>query len=439
MNGTMATTAKALSTAAILIGMAAAARAETRLTLAQAQALARGRRSDLAAGELGVRLGQLERLRAGLRRVRLGAGGRWSEQLEQRFANAPPALCATVDGLCRPLSRDRVIDLWANLEVPVWTGFTLEAEWARAGQLERGARAEQEARRKALNLEVARAYWEVRLAELQYQSAARALARRSEVAAVVKARFDGGLAPRTDHGRAEGAVLRQRATVAELQGREAEARAELAAALQIDEAIALADDPDDEVALPALATVLASAARRPELAAAQARTEAQAQQVRAVRGTYWPEISLFARAEAQNQALGVTQPGLMGNFSAGVQASWQALDGFLTWQAVQVAEVERDRLVLEQERLRHLVDAEVRRAHARLAGALAQRRPLAEARALAETTVALTRRRYQAGTSLLIELLDAEDELAQLDAAVVGKAVEIAEAQAALAAAGGEP
>jgi hypothetical protein len=53
--------------------------------------------------------------------------------------------------------------------------------------------------------------------------------------------------------------------------------------------------------------------------------------------------------------------------------------------------------------------------------------------------VALIQRRYQAGAALLIEVLDAEDELAELDAAAAGNAIEIALAQAALAAARGQP
>src|SRR5439155_24039078 len=150
-------------------------------------------------------------------------------------------------------------------------------------------------------------------------SAARALARRTEVAAVIKARFDGGLAPRTDYGRAQAALLRQRAALAELEGRAAEARADLAAALQIDDRVVLTDDPPaDGAALAPLSQALAEARRRrPELELADARVGAQAQEARAIRGALWPELSLFAQADAQNEALGVTQPSLIGNFSAG--------------------------------------------------------------------------------------------------------------------------
>jgi outer membrane protein TolC len=409
------------------------------LSLEQAQRLAARQRSESGEAELDVRLADLDRARAGLRRVRVEAGGRWHEQLEQRNRGAPAELCAQVDGLCGPPSRARIIDLSANLEIPLWTGFGLEAEWARAGQLQRAAQARQRAVLGALKREIARAYWAVRAAELLREAAARALSRRTEVAAAIRARFDGGLAPRSDQNRAEAALLRQRAQLAELDGRLATARAELAAALQLEDEVRLTDTPPDQPPpLPPLSAVVADARRRPELALAEARTQAQAQEKRSLESAFWPQVSLFGHAGASNEVLGVNQPRLVGNFSAGLAVNWLALDGFLTWQAARAAEIQQQKLALEQRRIRALLEAEARVAHARLASALARRAPLLEARSLAESTVLLLRRRYQAGAALLIELLQAEDELAELEAAVVSEVVELADAQAALAAARGE-
>ena len=131
--------------AALVLVAPAPARAQLALSLEEAQAIARRQRSEVAAAALDVRLAGFERLRAGLRRVRVHVSGRWSEQVEQRYVNAPPELCTSIDNLCRPLGRARVVDLSAHLEVPVFTGFGLEAEWSRAGQLERAARAQQRA------------------------------------------------------------------------------------------------------------------------------------------------------------------------------------------------------------------------------------------------------------------------------------------------------
>src|SRR5687768_15065497 len=177
---------------------ASAAAGENRLSLQEAVALARARRPEIAGAELDVRLARLGMLRAGLSRVQLGLEGRWGEQVEHLYVNAPPGLCASIEGLCQPTQRRRVIDLSATLEVPLWTGMRLEAGWSKARQLERAAQAQQRSRRRTLTLEVAEAYWTVRLAELLRDTAERALVRRTGVANILQARADAGLAPRTD-------------------------------------------------------------------------------------------------------------------------------------------------------------------------------------------------------------------------------------------------
>lgn len=414
--------------------------AQEKLSLQGAVERAMSRRSELATAELDVRLARIERVRAALRRVRLRLDGRWSEQRERRFVGASAELCAAQGISCGGWARARVIDAAAQVELPLWTGMALEAEWSRARHLERASQAEQRARRRDLKLEVTRAYWTVRWLELLRTSAQQALERREQVAAAIKARFGAGIAPRTDQGRAESARLRQRAQLAELEGRLTEARADLGAALQIDPAFTLTDDPPTTApVLPSLAGALAEARRqRPELEAAGARTAAQGEQARVVRGALWPEISLFARAEAHNELLGIPQPNLIRHYSAGLLFSWLSLDGLAIWQDARAAELERQKLGHEGQRLAHLIDAEVRRAHGQLAAAVAERTPLLEAQAIARDTVALIKRRYQAGAALLIEVLDAEDELAELDAATVGNAIDIAVGQAALMAAQGQ-
>jgi len=428
--------------AALALGAPAVVRAETRLSLVEAITLARKHRAEIADADLDSKLARLALLRAGLKRFRLAVDGRASEQVEQLYVNAPAGLCASVEGLCQPAHRARIYDVSARLDIPIWTGFGLEAEWTRARKLERAARADKQARLRALDLEVAGAYWTVRLAELQREAAGRALERRRQMAALVKARTDGGIAPRTDANRLEISALRQQAAVAELDGRIREARAELASVLQIevDGQLVLTDGPEADsggAASPLAALLDQAQRRRPELDRAQAELEAQQQQVRAIKGALWPELGLFARAEAQNQAFGLPQPRLIGHFAAGLTLSWLAFDGLLTYQAARAAEVERDRLALGRERLRHTVAAEVRAAHGRLEGARTRRAPLTEGLALARTTLELVRRRYQAGAALLIEVLEAEDQLYELETDTISNAIDIAEARAAVAAAGG--
>jgi outer membrane protein TolC len=359
--------------------------------------------------------------------------------VERLYVNAPLELCQSVEGLCQPTTRSRLIDLSANLSVPLWTGWGLESGWSRARQLERAANAQQQVQLRALTLEVARAYWTVRWTEQQRDATARALERRTAVASLIKARADAGIAPRPDLHRAEIAVLRQQAQLSEMDGKVIEARTALALALQIDDAIVLTDDPPAAPkALPTLTEALAKATRlRPELDRARAEAAAQAHRVSQINGDFWPHLSLFGRAEARNEAFGVPQPNLIGNYSAGLTLSWLAFDSLTTFESARSAEVERQKLSLEAERVVHVVEAEVKVAHGRLASALARRAPLEKARGLAETTIDLLRRRYQSGAALLLEVLAAQEELEALEADAIASAVAIAEAQAGLDAAMG--
>src|SRR5688500_6189206 len=270
----------------LLLSGLTAARAEDgaaprHLTLEQAIELAGQRRAEMAGAELDVKLARLGVLRAGLDRIRLRVEGQWGEQVERLHVNAPPALCESIDRRCQPAQRRRVLDLSASVEIPVWSGLELEAGWSRARALERAALARQRGRRRSLRLEVATAYWTARHAELLRDTARRALERRREVAGLIKARADSGLAARSDRDRAEIAALRQQALVAELDGQAAQANTALASVLQVEGELQLADDPAARAPiLPPLATLLAEAEERPELAEARAESVASEQALR---------------------------------------------------------------------------------------------------------------------------------------------------------------
>ena len=419
--------------------LAPPAGATTKLSLADAVATAQRQRGEVGQAKLDVQLARIGVLRAGLQRVRLTLEGRVSEQVDRLYVNAPLELCESVEGLCQPATRARLIDLSANLSIPLWTGLGLESTWSRARQLERAAKAHERGQLRALTLQVSKAYWTVRLAELQRGAALRGLEQRSAAFALIKARAEAGIAPRPDLHRAEIAVLRQQAFVAELDGRVSEARAALAAALQIDDEVVLTDDPPAAAAaVTGLTDALARASRqRPELEQAWAETEAQRHRVGEINGEFWPHLSLFGRAEAKNEAFGVPQASLIGHYTAGILLNWVAFDSLETFTSARSAELERQKLELEQQRVVHLVHAEVRQAHGRLQSALARRAPLERARSLAETTLDLLRRRYQSGGALFLEVLAAQEELEGLEASVIESAIAVAEARADLDAAVG--
>jgi outer membrane protein, multidrug efflux system len=217
------------------------------------------------------------------------------------------------------------------------------------------------------------------------------------------------------------------------EGQVLQARAGLAAALQIEDDLVLTDEPSNLTQpLPSLERALAEAVRRrPEVAAAQARVSAQDQNIRALTGAYWPQLSVVGQVSGSNQALGVPRNTLTRDFVIGINASWLIFDSLHTRTSVREARLQRDRAGHAHTRVGFVVDAEVRAAHARWQKAVEQRRLIAAALALVGSTVELVTRRYTSGTALVIEVLSAEDELLSLESDLINNALDIMQAQVA--------
>ncbi len=130
-------------------------------------------------------------------------------------------------------------------------------------------------------------------------------------------------------------------------------------------------------------------------------------------------------------------PQLIGNLSAGVRVDWQIFDSLSTYQTLRQNEITTDRLREERKRLAYTVRADVQSAHSRLRASLERQQPLRDALDAAQSAVEMVRRRYEAGTALVIEVLQAQDELQQIGLAVVGNAIDIAQSQVTLDAARG--
>lgn len=420
---------------------AAPAQASTRLSLADAVALARCRRSDVAQADIDVDLSRLNVLRAKLERVHLTVAVSFNEQYERLNINAPMALCASFGEACNAADEAHLFNATAALAVPVWSGLSVEADLSRAKALHRAARAEREAKLRALVREVTGAYWAVRRAEMLLSLARTAARRNEEIAALVKARADRGIVSYVDYNRAQTMVLSERNDVRRLEEQVETAHAALAAALQIDDDIELTDEvPLQAAPLPRLGDLLTQArVARPEVKALQANLEAQQQQVRSVQGQLWPQVGLFANGSLGNSAFGLPQSTLIGNFSVGVSVNWTVFDMLTTWNNVREARYLRDRVAQDRRRIDYTVRAEVRAAYVRLSKALERRDSILRAVGLAESTVDLIRKRYLTGTSLVIEVLNAESELLRLESEAADNAVEIADARAELWLASGQP
>jgi outer membrane protein TolC len=381
--------------------------------------------------------------------VHLAVQASFSEQLLQRNVNAPPDVCQLSPDACAHEAHPFVAG--ATLTVPLWTGLTIEANIARTRWLERAAAYQKSTLVSDLAREVAAAYWEVRRVEELRDLLARVRQRHQEVEELTRSRVDAGITSRADYTRAHTLVLRDSAALTELEARVIEARAQLGAALQIDDTIVLTEPTDGPVAPPPTVDALLTeaAGQRPELRLAGATIEAQKQAVRAAKGPYWPQISISGQALAANQRFysslyampsfsGVEERVVL-DFSVALNLQWSIFDTLTTWTQVRDAELARDQLVAERARRETEVRAEVRATHGRLGKAIVRHKWLQQAAAASRESVDLLRKRYRAGTALLIEVLGAEAELTQVESDLIDSDVAIVEAEADLAHALGRP
>jgi outer membrane protein TolC len=427
-----------------LLGAPLGAHAERQLSLQDAVTLARTSRSEAAQAEIDLERAQLGVLRAKLERVKLTIVGQGSVQAQDLNVQITgDTTGASMVCMFSPLLCDTEAHRYggtADLVIPIWSGFAVEADLSRARWTERAAQAQKRVTARTVGLDAARAYWAVRRVELLRDVEAEAVRRDQEIEQIVRARVVSGVAPQVDLNRALVSTLREQSNLASLAGQVSEARAQLAAALQVDDEVALTEDPSAhaQLLLPLGDAVATARSERPELVASQAQVMAQGEAVRAAKGPYWPQLSLFAHADIANANVVFTtlpQEELFANFAAGAQVTWTLFDTLTTWAIVKDARFQLHRLQQDRVRAGVLVDADVKGAYARVTRTLAQKSPLEQAVAVARDNLEIIRRRYEAGDALVIELLDAQVQLLQAESSRIDNAVALAQADAELQAA----
>ncbi len=434
-----------LTGALLCLVLVRAARAERTLGLTEAIRLARLNRSEVSQANLDIERARVSLLSAWLERIQLRVQVSAAELYQnltigypEAALGGPVSLCGTSDHCREELHR---FEAHATLSIPLWSGLSLEADVARARALERAARAQKRSVLRDVALETANAYWAVRRSELLRDIVDSALRRSRTLEQITRRRVDAGVAPPIDYARAHVRGLRMALELNTLDTQLAAARAELAAALQVDGDLVLDEDPlKHTLPAPALASAeRAALGMRPELEEVAARETAQAQAVRSLKGKYWPQIGVVGEGLLQNQSffLPGRQENLTLGVAVGVQMSWIIFDTLGTFNAVKDAGLVRARITQERQRVRYVVTAQVRTAHARLAQALERRATVEQAVLAARDNLTILRRRYEVGAALIIELITADAELTLLELEQVDTSVTVAEAHSQLAGAVG--
>jgi outer membrane protein len=426
---------------ALVVARAPLAFADRALSLSDAVALAKMRRSEVAQAEIDVRRARLNVLRAWLERVRLTVQANFTEQAQQLNTFGPAGVCTTTPSVCAIEAHP--FTATAALTVPLWSGLRLEGDLAGAKARQEAAAATKRATLNDVAADAANTYWEVRRAELDRVVVQSSLDRTRAIEQQARVRVEAKIAPSVDFERAHVQTMRQVQQLALLDSQLAVARAQLGLALQLDDDVRLTEDPAQHMPSPvSLPDALADAQKtRGELAAGAAVVEGDRQAVRSAKSAYWPQLSLVAQASASNEYFyfppAPQQEQVVLSAFAGLQVSWLIFDMLATWTAVRDAGYQRDRDAAALERERYQVRADVRAAQGKLTTALTRRRAAAEAAESARRALFLLQKRYQVGDALLVEVLLGQQDVTQSEGDLNDATIDAAEAEAQFLAAVG--
>ena len=410
--------------------VAAPAAATRALTLAEATDIALGADPGVARARVGEQRARLLSLRAQLERVHVSVDASVQEIYDRRlFGPAPP------EGVKAPPS-DALLGLGSvegRVDVPIFTGFRVTSDIARADLLERAAGLDVTSERRRVAVAVAEAYWSARRLALLEETQRASNERLTESERVVQARVKAGLAAGLDTNRAASRRAQIDVERASLISQRREADVRFASVLGIDDAVVLVDPPPaaDAALDDADALVQRALDARPELKAAELRGLAVDEERRAAESAYWPQLGAGVLAQTGNNpsipgagnravsSVAIPFADIAGDVQAGVSVSMNLFDTWATEHNVEDAG-HRRRLADEDLRaLRRAVESDARLAHAKVASLREQRAALAHAREIVADNVRILQGAYERGDVLLTEVLDEQTRLADAERQIV--------------------
>lgn len=315
--------------------------------------------------------------------------------------------------------------LEGSLSVPIFSGFRISADIARAEHLRDAAELDIDVVRRQVALAVAQVYWGERRLALLEEARAASAQRLAESEALVAARVRAGLAAGLDTNRAAARRARLEVERTTLASQRRQAREELRGLLGLDEEIELVDAPPPPASLEVVELLVQRALdNRPELLAAERRRRALDEEKRAVESAFWPQVGTNVLVQAGNNpsiagAGNRAVAGLGLSLIAGVGVSLNLFDTWATTHAVEdVAHRQRQLQADLRQELRD-VETSVRLAHAKVQSLGEERAALMQARDIVSDNVTILGRAYERGEVLLTELLDAQLELADAERQIV--------------------
>lgn len=168
--------------------------------------------------------------------------------------------------------------------------------------------------------------------------------------------------------------------------------------------------------------------QRPEIAALEQQVEAQAAARDAVRGAYYPALSLSAGLSEAGPRLDA----LAWNWNAGAVLSWPFFSGGLTWAQARAADASLAGLRAQVAELKQSVVRDVEQTRLALVAARAMQDAVAQAVLYAREQLRLAEARYETGIGSAIELDDAQLALTDATAKQVQADFQLSAARARL-------
>jgi outer membrane protein TolC len=149
-------------------------------------------------------------------------------------------------------------------------------------------------------------------------------------------------------------------------------------------------------------------AERPELLALRQRQEAAMAKLRGARSGYKPRVSAFGNIDYD---YGTITRGDGRSYAGGIVAQWDLWDGFSTRSKISEAEANLDSLREEERKLKLSIDLETEEAKLNLAAANERLFATEKGVSLASESLTLTRNRFEQGSALPTQIIDAESAL----------------------------
>jgi len=287
---------------------------------------------------------------------------------------------------------------------PIYAGGRNIAERNAAISATRAARHEQAALRNTLEFEVVRAFYTISKTRQFIRSVEASVHSHETNLVIARRRLDAGTLLKSD--------------ALDFEVRLAQAREDLVAArnanliaervlrnllgLEAMEEFVVAD------AVPNIDVPSNSSGERPELLALRERREAAVAKVRGAKSGYKPRVSAFGNIDYD---YGPKTRGDGRSYAAGVLAQWDLWDGFSTRSKISEAEATLNALGEEERKVKLAIDLEIEEAKLNLVAAGERLSTTEKAVLLAGESLMLTINRFEQGSALPTQVIDAESAL----------------------------